>query len=64
VPAPLLENIRTQHAELQKQLRILAQQRLDRAGLDDDLKEAVVRYRALRQPGAAAAAATPPSTGG
>ena len=67
VPAPLLDNIRTQHAELQKQLRILAQQRLDRAGLDDDLKEAVVRYRALRQPGADAAAATPataPATGG
>jgi hypothetical protein len=61
VPAPLLENIRNQHAELQKQLRILGQQRLDRAGLDDDLKEAVIRYRALRQPGAAA---TPASTAG
>jgi len=69
VPATLLANIRTQHAELQKQLRILAQQRLDRAGLDDELAEAVTRYRALRQPNAATptpdaeqapATATPP----
>jgi hypothetical protein len=69
VPATLLSNIRIQHAELQKQLRILGQQRLDRAGLDDELAEAVTRYRALRQPvGAApapgattpAAPATPP----
>ncbi|HSR64273.1 MAG TPA: hypothetical protein VLM17_01545 [Xanthomonadaceae bacterium] len=58
VPPALLANIRTQHVELQKQLRILGQQRLDRAGLDDDLKEAVVRYRALRQPGGAVAPAT------
>lgn len=67
VPPALLANIRTQHDELQKQLRILAQQRLDRAGLDDELAEAVTRYRALRQPNAAAPApdaapapATPP----
>jgi hypothetical protein len=50
VPATLLGNIQTQHAELQKQLRILSQQQLDRAGLDDELAEAVTRYRALRQP--------------
>lgn len=50
VPPALLSNIRIQHAELQKQLRILGQQRLDRAGLDDELAEAVTRYRALRQP--------------
>ena len=49
VPPALLANIRTQHDELQKQLRILAQQRLDRAGLDDELAEALTRYRALRQ---------------
>jgi len=68
VPPALLANIRTQHDELQKQLRILGQQRLDRAGLDDELAEAVTRYRALRQPNAAApsapeaapAPATPP----
>lgn len=64
VPPPLLANIRTQHGELQKQLRILAQQRLDRAGLDDDLKEAVVRYRALRQPAGAGAAPAPTATTG
>ena len=65
VPPTLLAKVRTQHTELQKQLRILAQQRLDRAGLDDDLKEAVVRYRALRQPpGSAATPATPATTGG
>ncbi|MGN6513418.1 MAG: hypothetical protein ACTHKZ_07590 [Lysobacteraceae bacterium] len=67
VPPMLLDNIRTQHAELQKQLRILAQQQLDRTGLDDDLRDAVVRYRALRQPDAAAsapAAAPAPATPG
>lgn len=56
VPAKLLASIRTQHDELQKQLRILGQQRLDRAGLDDELAEALTRYRALRQPTAPAAA--------
>lgn len=69
VPPALLGNIQTQHAELQKQLRILGQQQLDRAGLDDELAEAVTRYRVLRQsegpapaPGAPAPAApaTPP----
>lgn len=58
VPPALLANLRTQHAELQKQLRILGQQRLDRAGLDDELAEALTRYRALRQ---AAAPATAPA---
>ena len=60
VPPTLLANLRTQHGELQKQLRILGQQRLDRAGLDDELAEALTRYRALRQaanPGAAPTAA-------
>jgi hypothetical protein len=57
VPPALLASIRTQHDELQKQLRILGQQRLDRAGLDDELAEAVTRYRVLRQPNAAAPAA-------
>ena len=52
VPDTLLATIRTQHAELRKQLRILAQQKLDRAGLDDELAEAVERYRALRKPDA------------
>ena len=66
VPANVLANIRTQHIELRKQLRILAQQRVDRAGLDEELAEAVARYRALRKPGDAAAPATgttPPPAG-
>ncbi len=52
VPPNLLANIRTQHAELGRQLRILARQKADRAGLDDELAEAVERYRALRKPDA------------
>ena len=52
VPPNLLANIRTQHAELGRQLRILTRQKADRAGLDDELAEAVERYRALRKPDA------------
>lgn len=52
VPANLLATIRTQHAELGRQLRILTRQKADRAGLDDELAEAVERYRALRKPDA------------
>ena len=61
VPAKLLASIRTQHDELQKQLRILGQQQLDRAGLDDDLAEALTRYRALRQTEAGATTPTVPA---
>lgn len=61
VPPALLANIRTQHDELQKQLRILAQQRLDRAGLDDELAEALTRYRTLRQAEAGGTAAAVPA---
>ena len=70
VPAKLLASIRTQHDELQKQLRILGQQQLDRAGLDDELAEALTRYRALRTSAgpnatpAPAAAPTAPPPGG
>jgi hypothetical protein len=49
VPAPLHANVRNQHAELQKQQRSLAQQRLDRAALDSELAAAVARYRDLKQ---------------
>jgi len=62
VPPALLDNLRNQHAELEKQRRITAQQREERAGLDDDLAAAVERYRALKgepAPEAAAAATTP-----
>jgi hypothetical protein len=71
VPATLLSTIRTQHTELRKQVRILDQQRLDRAGLDAELEDAVERYRALRKPeppasaaASPAATAAPPPTGG
>jgi hypothetical protein len=67
VPAPLLANVRNQHSELQKQQRILAQQRRDRASLDSELADAVARYRDLKRAQAsdtdapAATAATVPS---
>lgn len=54
VPATTLANLRNQHVELMKQQRILAQQRSDRASLDSELADAVARYRALKQPQAAA----------
>ncbi len=59
VPPALVANLRTQHADLQKQQRILAQQRKDRAQLDGELSDAVMRYRAMKQPAAATAADTP-----
>jgi hypothetical protein len=59
VPAPLLANIRTQHEQLQGLLRIAEQQRHDRAALDDELNDAVARYRALKQPAGAPPAAAP-----
>ena len=62
VPATTLANLRNQHVELMKQRRILAQQRSDRASLDSELADAVARYRALKQP--QAAASTPQATPG
>lgn len=50
VPAATLANLRSQHAEMQKQKRILAQQRSERASLDDELTSAIERYHALKQP--------------
>lgn len=52
VPATALASIRAQHAELGKQVRILQQQRRDRALLDSELEGAVARYRALKRPAA------------
>ena len=70
IPAPLLANVRNQHVELQKQQRILVQQRQDRAALDNELADAVARYRDLKQAqsgdtneAAAPAAAVPPGNG-
>jgi hypothetical protein len=56
VPQTLLASVRTQHLELQKQQRILAQQQSDRGALDGELADAVARYRALKQKQADAAA--------
>jgi hypothetical protein len=61
VPAATVANLRSQHAELLKQQRILAQQRSDRTSLDGELAGAVERYRALKHPqGTTPALATPP----
>jgi hypothetical protein len=61
VPGPLLGNVRGQHTELQKQQRILAQQRRDRGELDGEFTDAVARYRTLKQAEAGGAAAPAPS---
>ena len=64
IPPALLANVRNQHAELQKQQRILAQQRQERAVLDGELAAAVARYRDLKQEqaGDAGARAAPVAT--
>jgi hypothetical protein len=61
VPETMLKNLRNQHAELAKQQRIAATQRVERAGLDDDLAAALERYRAMKglPAGDAANAAAP-----
>ena len=61
VPGPLLGNVRGQHAELQKQQRILAQQQQDRGELDGEFTDAVARYRSLKQAEAGGSAAAPAS---
>ena len=53
VPAKLLEGLRARHAELEKQQRILADQRMERSMLGLELEDAVARYRALKNPDAA-----------
>jgi hypothetical protein len=70
ISATLLANVRNQHAELQKQQRILVQQRQDRAALDNELADAVARYRDLKKEQAsgsdaeaATAATVPPGNG-
>lgn len=60
VPAAMLANLRSQHADLLKQQRVAAAQRADRAGLETDLAAAIERYRAMKG-GPAAGAATPPA---
>ena len=60
----LTTTIRDQHVELLRQQQILASQRLDRAALDEDLKDALLRYRALKAPPGAAATAKPDAQAG
>ncbi len=50
VPKPLTNTIRDQHTDLLRQQQILVAQRQDRAALDEDLKDALLRYRALKLP--------------
>ena len=64
VSKSLTTTIRDQHVELLRQQQILASQRLDRAALDDDLKDALLRYRALKAPPGAAATAKPDAQAG
>ena len=60
VAKPRQDAMRSQHAELMKQERILAEQRADRTELDAELADAVERYRALKHADAPAPAAAPP----
>ena len=64
VSKSLTTTIRDQHVELLRQQQILASQRLDRAALDDDLKDALLRYRALKATPGAAATAKPDAQAG
>lgn len=52
-------NIATQHAELRRREALFAQQRIDRAQLDEELAAVLARYREIK--GAAQARATAPS---
>lgn len=49
VARPLVDSIRSQHADLQRQLAVLDQQRVEQAALDGDLQAALTRYRELKQ---------------
>lgn len=54
----LLDKIRTQHEELDALRALRTRQRLERTALDAQFKQALERYRALKQDPAATAAAT------
>jgi hypothetical protein len=67
VPPYLIGSVRREHAQLQRQQRILAQQQRDREELDGDFSDAVSRYRTLKAaqapaPDATVAPAPPPTT--
>ncbi|RDZ26804.1 hypothetical protein [Lysobacter silvisoli] len=48
VGSGLSDNIRNQHAELLRQQNILAQQKIERAAIDEDLAAALERYNAMK----------------
>jgi len=54
VSKALLGKLQGQHADLLKQQRIIAEQRVERASLDGELVDAVERYRSFKNPDAAA----------
>lgn len=61
----LREKIRTQHAELLALRTLQQRQEAERAALDAEFREALSRYRALKNPETATAAAAPtPASGG
>lgn len=61
VAKPRRDAIRNQHAELMKQDRILAEQRIDRAALEAELNDSLERYRALKHADAASVAVPGPA---
>lgn len=56
VPRKLADAVLEQHRELRRQHQIMAAQRRDRAELENELTDAVQRYRALKTPPAQAGA--------
>ena len=65
VPPTTAKNVVVQHTELRRRERILAQQRHDRAELNEELNRVLERYRAMKQPaGVVAPAPAPAPTGG
>jgi hypothetical protein len=61
VPQVLVVKLQTQHGDMVKQKRILAQQQRDRAALDSELADALTRYRTLKQAEAGGAVTTAPA---
>lgn len=59
VPKPLAESIRTQHAELARQQQLLAAQQQEAAQVESDFKDALTRYRALKNGASEAPTETP-----
>ena len=63
VAAPAAATIASQHAELRRRERLLAQQLVERAELDQELERVLGRYRELKRPPTAAAIAPMPDNG-